>query len=65
MGEEIRILSIHPCGTSRVILHAVKSYNMGAYVVKTIKFREKGGQEADSSLLFKGNFIAIKNVSLK
>jgi hypothetical protein len=31
MGEgEIReILSIHPCGTSRVLLHAVKSYDMG------------------------------------
>jgi hypothetical protein len=23
MGEEMRILSIHPCGTSRVLLHAV------------------------------------------
>jgi hypothetical protein len=29
MGEEMRILSIHPCGTSRVLLHAVKSYDMG------------------------------------
>jgi hypothetical protein len=25
----MRILSIHPCGTSRVLLHAVKSYDMG------------------------------------
>jgi hypothetical protein len=23
MDEEMRILSIHPCGTSRVLLHAV------------------------------------------
>jgi hypothetical protein len=29
MGEEMRILSIRPCGTSRVLLHAVKSYDMG------------------------------------
>jgi hypothetical protein len=29
MGDEMRILSIHPCGTSRVLLHAVKSYDMG------------------------------------
>jgi hypothetical protein len=31
MGErgKMRILSIHPCGTSREILHAVKSYDMG------------------------------------
>jgi hypothetical protein len=30
MGEkEMIILSIRPCGTSRVILHAVKFYNMG------------------------------------
>jgi hypothetical protein len=31
MGEgEIReILSVHPCGTSRVLLDAVKSYDMG------------------------------------
>jgi hypothetical protein len=28
-GEMREILSIHPCGTSRVILHAVKSYDMG------------------------------------
>jgi hypothetical protein len=26
---EMRILSTHPCGTSRVLLHAVKSYYMG------------------------------------
>jgi hypothetical protein len=32
MGErgEIRILSIHPCGTSRVLLDAVKSYDLSA-----------------------------------
>jgi hypothetical protein len=29
MGEEMRMLSIHPRGTSRVLLHAVKSYGMG------------------------------------
>jgi hypothetical protein len=29
MGKEMRILSIRPCGTSRVLLHAVKSYDMG------------------------------------
>jgi hypothetical protein len=29
MGEEMRILSLCPCGTSRVILHAAKSYDMG------------------------------------
>jgi hypothetical protein len=29
MGEEIRILSIRPCGTIKVLLHAVKSYDMG------------------------------------
>jgi hypothetical protein len=29
MGEEMRILSIRPCGTSAVLLHAVKSYDMG------------------------------------
>jgi hypothetical protein len=29
MGQEMRILSIHPCGTSRILLHAVKSYDMG------------------------------------
>jgi hypothetical protein len=29
MGEEMRILSIRPCGTLRVLLHAVKSYDMG------------------------------------
>jgi hypothetical protein len=28
MGEEMRILSVRPCGTSRVLLHAVKSYDM-------------------------------------
>jgi hypothetical protein len=25
----MRILSINPCGTSRVLLHTVKSYDMG------------------------------------
>jgi hypothetical protein len=29
MGEEMRILSIHAYGTSRLLLHAVKSYDMG------------------------------------
>jgi hypothetical protein len=29
MAEGMRILSIRPCGTSRVLLHAVKSYDMG------------------------------------
>jgi hypothetical protein len=29
MDEEMRILCIHPRGTSRFLLHAVKSYNMG------------------------------------
>jgi hypothetical protein len=29
MGEEMRILSIHPCGTSRNFLHTTKSYDMG------------------------------------
>jgi hypothetical protein len=29
MGEEMRILSIRPSVTSRVILHAIKSYDMG------------------------------------
>jgi hypothetical protein len=28
-GEMREILSIHPCGISRVILYAVKSYDMG------------------------------------
>jgi hypothetical protein len=29
MGEEMRILSIHPCGPSRIFLHTTKSYDMG------------------------------------
>jgi hypothetical protein len=29
VGEEFIILSTHPCGTSRVLLHTVKSYDMG------------------------------------
>jgi hypothetical protein len=28
-GEMKEILSIHPCGTSRVLLYALKSYDMG------------------------------------
>jgi hypothetical protein len=28
-GEMREILFIHPCGTSRVLLYAVKSYDMG------------------------------------
>jgi hypothetical protein len=28
-GEMREILSIHPCGTSKDLLHAVKSYDMG------------------------------------
>jgi hypothetical protein len=28
-GEMREILTIDPCGTSRVLLHAVKSYDMG------------------------------------
>jgi hypothetical protein len=31
MGEKMRILSVHACGTSRVLLHAVKSYDMGPF----------------------------------
>jgi hypothetical protein len=30
MGEEMIILSIRPCVTSSVLLHAVKSYDMGS-----------------------------------
>jgi hypothetical protein len=42
MGEkEMRILSIHPCGTStRVLLHAVKSYDMGPS--RLLPIREEG-----------------------
>jgi hypothetical protein len=29
MGEKMIILSIRPCGPSRVLLHAVKSHDMG------------------------------------
>jgi hypothetical protein len=29
MGDEMIILSIRPCGTSRVLLHGVKSYDIG------------------------------------
>jgi hypothetical protein len=29
MGKEMILLSIRPYGTSRVLLHAVKSYDMG------------------------------------
>jgi hypothetical protein len=31
MGEEMIILSVRLCGTSRVLLHAVKFYDMGPY----------------------------------
>jgi hypothetical protein len=34
------ILSIRPCGTSRVLLHAVKSYDMGPSALLPI--REEG-----------------------
>jgi hypothetical protein len=39
MGEEMRILSIRPCGTSRFLLHATKSY-MGPSALLSI--REEG-----------------------
>jgi hypothetical protein len=39
MGEEMRILSIRPCGTSRVLLHAVNSYDMGPSL---LPIREEG-----------------------
>jgi hypothetical protein len=29
MDDEMRILSVRPCGTSRILLHAVKSYDVG------------------------------------
>jgi hypothetical protein len=50
MGEEMRILSIHPCGTSRVILYAVKSYDMGP---SRFTSHPRGRCAAD--------FIALKN----
>jgi hypothetical protein len=31
MGDEMRILSIRPRGTSRVLLDVVKSYDMGHF----------------------------------
>jgi hypothetical protein len=39
-AKEMRISSIHPCGTSKVILHAVKSYDMGPPTLLPI--REEG-----------------------
>jgi hypothetical protein len=55
MGErgEMRILSIHPCGTSRDILHAVKSYDMGPSVFTS--------HPKEGVLRI---FIALKNPSL-
>jgi hypothetical protein len=44
MGEEMRILSIHSFGTSRVLLHAVKSYDMGPY---RFTFHPRGSCAAD------------------
>jgi hypothetical protein len=29
MGEDVRVFSIRPCGTSTVLLQAVKTYDMG------------------------------------
>jgi hypothetical protein len=52
MGEEMRILSIHPCGISRVLLHAVKSYDMGPSAL--IPIREEGVLRI---------FLAFKNPS--
>jgi hypothetical protein len=49
---EMRILSIHPCGISRVILHAVKSYDMG---LSGFNSHPRGRCTADS--------IALKNPS--
>jgi hypothetical protein len=40
MGEEMRILSIRPCETLRVLLHAVKSYDMRPY--RLLPIREEG-----------------------
>jgi hypothetical protein len=40
MGEEMRILSSRPCGTSSVLLHSVKSYDMGPS--RFIPIREEG-----------------------
>jgi hypothetical protein len=50
-GEMREILSIHPCETSRVLLHAVKSHNMGCY---HFTIREEGVLQI---------FIALKNPS--
>jgi hypothetical protein len=46
------ILSIHPCGTSRVLLHAVKSYDMRS---SSFTSHPRGRRAAD--------FIALKNPS--
>jgi hypothetical protein len=48
----MRILSLHPCGISRVILHAVKFYDMGPSPLLLI--REEGVLRI---------FIALKNLS--
>jgi hypothetical protein len=56
MGErergEMRNFSIRPCGTSRVLLHAVKSYDMGP---SRFTSHPRGRCAAD--------FIALKNPS--
>jgi hypothetical protein len=52
MGEEMRILSIRPCGTSRVLLHAVKPYVMGP---SRFTYHPRGRCAAD--------FITLKNPS--
>jgi hypothetical protein len=48
----MRILSIRPCGTSRVLLHAVKSYDIGPSALLPIR------QEGVLRI-----FIALKNPS--
>jgi hypothetical protein len=52
-GEMREILSIHPCETSRVLLHAVKSYDMGPSRF-TSHTRGRCAEEI---------FIAVKNTS--
>jgi hypothetical protein len=52
MGEEMRILYIRPYGTSRVLLHGVKSYDMGRPALLPI--REEGVPRIS---------IALKNLS--
>jgi hypothetical protein len=53
MGEEMIILSVRPCGTSRVLLHVVKSYD--GDLLALLSIREEG------VLLI---FIALKNPSI-